>query len=198
MSKGTAVALIVVAALAASAAWAQQTERVSGTITAVDGPVLTVKASDGSERKVRLKDNAAVVGVAKATLADIKPNSFIGVGAMPQPDGSLRAIRVVIFAEAQRGLGEGHRPWDRPGSTMTNATVDQKVTNVAGDVLTVKYRDGEKKIVVPPDAIILANTVSDRSELGPGAAIGILRAVKQADGTLEADRVSVGRGGVVP
>ena len=81
---------------------------------------------------------------------------------------------------------------------MTNATVDQKVTNVAGDVLTVKYRDGEKKIVVPPDAIILANTVSDRSELGPGAAIGILRAVKQADGTLEADRVSVGRGGVVP
>jgi hypothetical protein len=191
-------AVSLVAAFAATAAWSQQAVRVSGTVAAVDGAVLTVKGRDGSEQKVRLTGNASVIGVAKATLADIKPNSFIGVGAMPQPDGSQRAIRVVIFAEPQRGLGEGHRPWDRPNTTMTNATVDQKVTSVDGDVLTVKYKDGEKKIVVPPDAVILANSVSDRSELKPGAVIGIVRALRQADGTLEADRVNVGRGGVVP
>ncbi len=89
-------------------------------------------------------------GVVKATLADIKPGTFIGVGAMPQPDGSQKAIRVMIFAEVQRGTGEGHRPWMQPGSTMTNATVDTTVAGVDGQVLMVKYKDGEKKIVVPP------------------------------------------------
>lgn len=190
----TIATVSLVAALAATAAWAQQTVRVSGTITAVDGTVLTVKARDGAEQKIRLKDNAGVFGVVKATLADIKPGAFIGVGAMPQPDGSQRAIRVTIFAETQRGTGEGHRPWDRPNTTMTNATVDQMVKSVDGEALTVKYKGGEKKIVVPPDATILAYVVSDRTELKPGANIRIIRAVKQADGTLEADRVNVGRG----
>jgi hypothetical protein len=190
----TIATVSVVAALAATAAWAQQTVRVSGTITAVDGTVLTVKARDGAEQRIRLKDNIGVFGVVKATLADIKPGAFIGVGAMPQPDGSQRAIRVTIFAETQRGTGEGHRPWDRPNTTMTNATVDQMVKSVDGEALTVKYKGGEKKIVVPPDATILAYVVSDRTELKPGANIRIIRAVKQADGTLEADRVNVGRG----
>jgi hypothetical protein len=190
----TIATVSVVAALAATAAWAQQTVRVSGTSTAVDGTVLTVKARDGAEQRIRLKDNIGVFGVVKATLADIKPGAFIGVGAMPQPDGSQRAIRVTIFAETQRGTGEGHRPWDRPNTTMTNATVDQMVKSVDGEALTVKYKGGEKKIVVPPDATILAYVVSDRTELKPGANIRIIRAVKQADGTLEADRVNVGRG----
>jgi hypothetical protein len=190
----TIATVSVVAALAATAAWAQQTVRVSGTITAVDGTVLTVKARDGAEQRIRLKDNIGVFGVVKATLADIKPGAFIGVGAMPQPDGSQRAIRVTIFAETQRGTGEGHRPWDRPNTNMTNATVDQMVKSVDGEALTVKYKGGEKKIVVPPDATILAYVVSDRTELKPGANIRIIRAVKQADGTLEADRVNVGRG----
>lgn len=190
----TIATVSLVAALAATAAWAQQTVRVSGTITAVDGTVLTVKARDGAEQRIRLKDNIGVFGVVKATLADIKPGAFIGVGAMPQPDGSQRAIRVTIFAETQRGTGEGHRPWDRPNTTMTNATVDQMVKSVDGEALTVKYKGGEKKIVVPPDATILAYVVSDRTELKPGANIRIIRAVKQADGTLEADRVNVGRG----
>jgi hypothetical protein len=198
MSKWTTIAVSVLAAFAATAASAQQFVRISGTIAAVDGAVLTVKTRDGAEQKVKLKDNAAVFGVVKAALADIKPGAFIGVGAMPQPDGSQRAIRVTIFAETQRGLGEGHRPWDRPNSTMTNATVDQTVKSVEGDVLMVKYKGGEKKIVVPPDATILAYVVSDRSELKPGAAIGIVRAMKQADGTVEADRINVGRGGATP
>ena len=186
-------------ALAGTVAMAQQQGvRVSGTITAVDGATLVVKGRDGATLKVKLKDNAAVFGVTKATLADVKPGSFVGVGAMPQADGSQRAIRVTIFAETQRGTGEGHRPWDRPGSTMTNATVDQAVKSVDGQVLMVKYKGGEKKIVVPPDATILAYVISDRSELKPGAVIRIQRAMKQADGTFEASRVNVGRGGVTP
>jgi hypothetical protein len=190
----------VVVSLHPPVAAAQQPKpvRVGGTIERIDGAVLTVKATDGHEQRVRLSEHASVTGVAKATLGDIKPNSFIGVGAAPQPDGSQRAIRVVIFAEAQRGLGEGHRPWDRPNTTMTNGAVDTKVASVEGDVLHVKYKGGEQKIVVPPDAIILANAVSDRSELKPGAHVAIVRAAPQPDGTFQADRISVGRGGVVP
>jgi hypothetical protein len=118
---------------------------------------------------------------------------------MPQADGSQRAIQVTVFAEVQRGLGEGHRPWDaRPNSTMTNGAVDQTVASVDGPVLTVKYKGGEQKIVVPPDAKILAYSVAETSELKPGAHVAVLRAVKKPDGSLEASRVNVGRGEVVP
>jgi len=137
--------------------------------------------------------------VRKATIADIKPGAFIGVGAMPQADGSQRAIQVTVFAEVQRGLGEGHRPWDaRPNSTMTNGAVDKTVASVDGEVLMVKYKGGEQKIVVPPEARILSYAVGDKSELKPGAHIAIVRALKKPDGTLEASRVNVGRGDVVP
>ena len=188
----TAAAL---AALTVSSVWAQQTMRVRGTIERVDGPTLVVKTRDG-EVKVNLTENAGIFGVVKASLADIKPGAFIGVGAMPQPDGSQRAIQVTIFSEVQRGTGEGHRPWDRqPNSTMTNATVDTTVAGIDGQVLTVKYKDGEKKII---DASLLRYEVSNRSELKPGANIAIIRAVKKPDGTLETDRVNVGREGVVP
>jgi hypothetical protein len=176
----------------------QQTMRVRGTVERLDGATLVIKTPDG-EVKVNLTENAGVFGVIKGSLADVKPGAFIGVGAMPQPDGSQRAIQVTVFAEVQRGTGEGHRPWDRqPNSTMTNATVDTTVAGVDGQVVTVKYRDGEKKIVVPPEASILRYEVSNRSELKPGAAIAIIRAVKKPDGTLETDRINVGRGGVVP
>ena len=137
--------------------------------------------------------------MSKATIADIKPGSFIGVGAMPQADGSQRAIQVTVFAEVQRGLGEGHRPWDaRPNSTMTNGAVDKTVGSVDGEVLMVKYKGGEQKIVVPPEARILSYAVGDKSELKPGAHIAIIRALKKPDGSLEANRVNVGRGEVVP
>ena len=181
-------------------AGAQQPQgmRVNGTVESFDGQVLTVKSTAG-EMQVNLTSDVMVVGVSKATLADVKTGSLIGVGALPQADGSQRALQVTVFADVQRGLGEGHRPWDRqPNSTMTNATVDQTVAGVDGQVLMVKYKDGEKKIVIPPDAVILAYTVGDKAELKPGAAIGIVRATKKPDGTLETNRVNVGRGGVVP
>lgn len=185
----------------ASSAWAQQpqTVRVNGTVEGIDGRVLAVNSEKLGQVKVSLTDDAAVFGVSKAAISDIKPGAFIGVGAMPQPDGSQRAIQVTVFAEVQRGLGEGHRPWDaRPNSTMTNATVEQTVESVDGQVVMVKYKDGEKKIVIPPDAIILAYAVGSRDELKPGAKIAIVRALKKPDGSLEANRVNVGRGGVAP
>jgi hypothetical protein len=189
----------LVTALAASSAFAQQqTMRIRGPISAVDGATLTVRAGEAGDVKVKLTDKAAVFGVVKATLADIKPGAFIGVGATPQADGSQRAIQIMIFAETQRGTGEGHRPWDRPNTTMTNATVDTAVAGVDGQVVTVKYKDGEKKIIVPPEAVIRAYLVGNKDELKPGANIMIVRATRQPDGTFEADRVNVGRDGIVP
>ncbi len=132
----------MVALLAATAAFAQQTPpaaRIVGTIEKAVGNTLTVKTREGDSVTVSIADNVAVFGVNKATLADVKPNSFIGVGATPQGDGSQLAIQVTIFADTQRGLGEGHRPWNRPNSTMTNATVDSTVAGVKGQEVRVKY-----------------------------------------------------------
>jgi hypothetical protein len=200
-----AVGILLGAACAAavvSAAWAQQNIRVRGTIERVDGPTFVVKAGEAGDMKVNLADKVGIFGVVKATLADIKPGAFIGVGATPQPDGSQRAIQVTIFADSQRGTGEGHRPWDRPNTTMTNATVETTAGAVEGQTLTVKYkageRTGEQKIVVPPDATIRAYVVSDRSELKPGANIVIMNATKKPDGTIEATRINVGRDGMAP
>jgi len=191
---------VFVAALAVSSAWGQQgqTVRLRGTIERVDGSAILVKADEVGDVTVQLPDKVAVLGIVKATLADVKPGAYIGVGAMPQPDGTQKAIQVTIFTESQRGTGEGHRPWDRPGATMTNATVDTTVTSVDGQVVMVKYKDGEQKILIPPDAIIRAYVVSSRDELKPGAHIAIIRALKKPDGTYEADRVNIGRDGIVP
>ncbi len=146
--KMTLAGVLLAASCTIASAQQAQTQRVMGTIEAVNGQTLTVRSRDG-ETKVTVTDNVTVFGVAKATLADLKPGSFVGVGAMPQPDGSQKAIRVMIFAESQRGTGEGHRPWVQPGSTMTNATIETTVGSVDGQTLMVKYKDGEKKIIVP-------------------------------------------------
>jgi hypothetical protein len=189
--------IAVIAALAAVPALAQP-QRVRGTIESVDGSTLVIKQGEGPDVTVKLTDNVQVFGVVPATLADVKPGAFIGVGAMPQPDGSQKAIQVMIFAESQRGLGEGFRPWDRPGTTMTNATVDTTVAGVDGQEVTVKYKDGEKKIIIGKDAVIRAYVAGDKSELKPGAHIAIVRADKTPDGTLQTARINVGRDGVVP
>jgi hypothetical protein len=189
--------------LAASASFAQQqasTVRVRGTIEAADGPMLTVKSRDGKTTyHVKPADNVAIRGVVKASLADIKQNSFIGVTGMPQADGSQKAVEIHIFPENLRGTGEGHRPWDlTPNSTMTNATVAQMVKGVEGDEITLKYKDGEKKIVVVPSTAIVTYVPADKSELKPGAKIFIAAANKKDDGTLEAAAISVGRDGITP
>jgi hypothetical protein len=196
---GGLAGIALMAACATSSAWAQQPPgvRLVGKITGVDGPTLTVKTAQ-DEVKVSVPPNVMVIAGSKGSLADIKKGDYIGVGATPQADGSQKAIRVNIFAEPQRGVGEGFRPWDRPNTTMTNATVDTTVASVDGQVVMLKYKDGEKKIIVGPDAAIINNVVGDKSELKPGANIAINGAVKKPDGSLETNRVNVGRGDIVP
>jgi hypothetical protein len=185
--------------LAMSSAQAQEVVRVRGTIEKADGNTLLVKTREGSQVTVKLTDNAQVNGVAKAALADIKQNSFVGITAMPQPDGTQKALEVHIFPEARRGAGEGHRPWDLvPNSTMTNANVEQLVAAVDGPMLTMKYKDGEKKISVPNNATIVQFVNGDRSELKPGAKIFIAAGTKKPDGTIETGGVNVGRDGITP
>jgi hypothetical protein len=177
----------------------QQTVRVRGTVEALQGQTLVIKARDGAQVKVNMTDNVAVRGIVKMSMADIKQGSYVGVAAMPQPDGSQKAMEVHIFPEQMRGTGEGHRPWDlRPNSTMTNANVERQVTATDGQTLTLKYKDGEKQIIVSPDTPIVTYVPGTKDELKPGAHIFIGAAAKKPDGTLEASAISVGRDGLVP
>jgi hypothetical protein len=178
---------------------AQDTVRVRGAIERVDGPVYVIKSRDGHELKVSLAENGGVTAVEKASLSDIKKGSFVGVASMPQTDGGLRALEVLIFPEAMRGVGEGHYAWDlRPQSMMTNGNVEQTVTDVNGQTLTLKYKDGEKKVTVPSDAPIVAFAPGDKSDLKPGVKIFIVAAKKQADGSLQAPRIAYGKDGLTP
>ena len=200
MKKIILIAISLAVALATNAS-AQQppTVRIRGTIEAVDGPLLSIKSRDGSDVKVRVTDNVAVFGVARTELSEIKEGSYIGVTAMPEPDGVQKAVAVHIFPENQRGAAEGFRPWDlRANSTMTNATVAETVKGTEGQNILVKYKDGEKKVVVPPGTPIVTFVAGDKSELKAGAKVIIFGAVKKDDGTLEANRVNVGRDGITP
>ena len=174
--------------------------RIRGQIDQVDGDLLQIKARSGVALKVKLVDPARVMALVKASLADIKLGTFVGVTAMPQADGTQKAIAIHIFHESQRGVvPERFLPWDlRPGSTMTNAIVATSVTGVDGQTLTVKYKDGEKTILVPPDTAIVAVTPGSKDELKPGVATIIMAATKQADGSLTTPAIYVGRAGVVP
>jgi hypothetical protein len=191
----------MLAALAAVPAVAQapQTVRLRGVIEKVDGHTVMAKSDKGDELKLNLADKTLVVEVVKASLAEIKAGDFIGSGAMPQPDGSQKAVEVHIFAEAMRGTGEGFRPWDgAPNGTMTNGTVGTAVTGVNGPVVTVKYKDGEKNIIVGPDVPIVRYEIGDMSAIRPGVAFAVIAAVKQPDGSFNINRINVGRDGAVP
>jgi Domain of unknown function (DUF5666) len=184
-----------------SAVWAQQPEtvRIRGTIEKVEGATYAVKSRDGVDYKVTLADNPQIAAVIQSSLANVKQGSFVGVTGMPQADGSQKALEVHIFPESMRGTGEGSYPWDlKPKSTMTNASVDQAVSSVDGQTMTVKYKDGEKKIIVSPDTPVVAYVLGDKSDLMPGAKVFIAAAIKQPDGTLQARAWRVGRGGVTP
>ena len=191
----SAVALLFAASFAA--AQAPQTVRVRATLENVNVPMLTAKSRDGAEMKIKLADNAPVNEVVKASLADIKADSYIAVTAMPQPDGTQKAVAILIFPEAMRGVGEGHRPWDlEPNSTMTNATVADQVAGTDGQTVTVKYKDGDKKILVTPATIIVTYKKAAASDLKPGQKIFVAGAKKLDDGTLEAPNVAYGDVGV--
>jgi hypothetical protein len=193
-------ALIVTALASISISSAQQPPvRVRGEIVKVDGNTLLIKERDGSNVTVKLNDNARVSGVVKASLADIKAGTYIGTSALPQSDGSQRALHVHIFPEALRGVAEGHTPYDvQPGSTMTNATVAEVSSVTDGQTFVLKYKDGEKKLIVPSGTPIVGYAPGKMDELQPGAKIIIMAAQKQPDGTLTAGSIGIGRDGLTP
>ncbi len=198
-------AFAAVAVLVMSSVLAQkpQTQVVKGKVAAVEGSTIVIDQAKGAgQAKVKLNDKAMIMTVGRASLAEIKPGAFVGVGAMPQADGSQKAIRVMIFPEVQRGTGEGHYPWTTPGSvpnsTMTNATVETTVSAVDGQVLTVKYKGGEQKIVIGKDAQIVSNVPGTAADLKAGVAITVPAAQRNDDGTFQTSRVNIGRGDFVP
>jgi hypothetical protein len=193
-----AVAMVAASTLFAIAQQPPSLSRVRGTIVGVDGDVLSVKSRSGEDVKLRMTGDVRVVGIIKISLSDIKLGSFVGATTVPGPDGRHNAVEVHVFPEDMRGTGEGSRPYDlRPNSTMTNATVAETVAGNDGQTLMIKYKDGEKKIVVAPDTPVVTYIPADKTELKPGAKI--IAFVKQLpDGSFETNRISVGRDGLTP
>jgi hypothetical protein len=192
-----AVMTVALGLITVSTAWAQPSPgRIRGQIEKADGGMLSVKTRDGGMLNVKVADDARVSALVKASLSDIKQDSFIGIAGMPQADGSVKAFSVHIFLPAQRGVvPDRHGPWDaRPDSTMTNAFVGSMVTSKDGETLTVKYKEGEKKVVVAPDTVIAAVAPGNKDELKAGAQIIIMASDKQADGSVLAKNLYVGRG----
>ena len=193
-----AVVMVTASTLYAIAQQPPTSSRVRGTIEAVDGDVLAIKSRGGEDVKLHMTGDINVVGISKISLADVKVGSFIGTTTVPGPDGSQNAVEVHVFPEAMRGTGEGSRPYDlRPNSSMTNATVADSVVGNDGHTLMVKYRGGEKKVVVSPETPVLTYVPADKSDLKPGAKV-IAFMKKLPDGSFETNRVSVGRDGLTP
>jgi hypothetical protein len=195
-----APALIAASLFAAgSAAQAQSAAPtgVRGTVTSLSGDLLKVHTRDGKDVDVKLAKDTPIRGIAIASVDDIKPDSYVGTAAIPQSDGTLKALEVHVFPASMRGSGEGHRPWDLgSNSSMTNGTVGSLVVS-NGRTITVKYKDGEKKILIPQDVPIVAIEAGDRSLLVPGAKV-VLFAHKDADGSMAANFISAGERGITP
>jgi hypothetical protein len=191
-----ATAGAVLLAVSFAAAQAPQVVRVRATVESVNDTVIDAKGRDGAEIKLQLAANAPVNQVVKSSLSDIKQGDYIAVTAMPQPDGSQKAMAILIFPPNVHPP-EGFRPWDfSPNSTMTNATVANQVTSADGATLTVKYTDGEKTIIVPVTAEIVTTKKASFADLKPGVKIFVAAAKKLPDGTLEAPNVAFGDYGV--
>jgi hypothetical protein len=196
MTRRALGAAAIALSLIATAAFAQQPGRIRGQIEKVDGDTLALKTRDGAMLNVKLDEKARVSALVKATLADIKTDSFIGIAGIPQPDGSIEAYSIHMFLPAQRGVvPDRHGPWDgRPNSTMTNAYVADMVQSKDGETLMVKYKDGEKKVIVTKDTVIAAAAPSSKDELKAGAQLIIFGWDKQPDGSVLAKVMYVGRG----
>ena len=200
----TTTALVLASAVSAVHAQ-QQAQRVAGTIERVDGNTIFAKGRDGGAVTLQLPDNVVVTAVFKATVADIKPGGYIGSGAVPQADGSQKAVEVHIFAESMRGQGDGHRPgwYGAPNGTMTNGAVEPTGTvstvGAGGEPsFVVKYKEGDKRIVVPANAHIVRYEAGSKGDLKAGAPFSIQAAAKQPDGSFTTPRINVGKDGGQP
>jgi hypothetical protein len=193
-----ALAMVAFSTLSALCQQAPIPSRVRGTIESVDGDLVAVKSRSGEDVKLHMTGDILLVGITKISLADIKVGSFIGATTVPGAEGMPTAVEVHVFPEAMRGTGEGSRPYDlKPNSTMTNATVSESVVGNDGHTLLVKYKDGEKKVLVTPETPVVTYVPADKSDLKPGAKI--IAFVKQrADGSFDTSRISIGRDGLTP
>lgn len=197
-------AIAVAALLLPSYALAQQspvssTTRVRGTVENLDGETLHVKSREGADVTLHMAQTASVAGVAKMSLSDVKVGSYIGVTSLPDADGTQKAVEVHVFPEAMRGTGDGTRPWDlKPNSSMTNGAVDDRtVAGNDGHTLTVKYKGGERKVLVTPETTVVTYVPAARSDIKAGTPVFAI-ATKQPDGTLDVARLSIGRDGLAP
>ena len=199
MNKRAMLVFAGLIALASAAAVAQSTVRIRGTISGLDGNLLSVKSRDGKDLKINLADNVSVVAAKAVALADIKPGDFVGPASKMGPDGKLIAISLQLFPAALRGVvPEGHMPWDlEPGSMMTNAIVSAAVQSAKGRELTLEYKGGTQTVTVPEGVPIFTTVPGDRSLLVPGAYLFTI-ARAGADGSLSAARISVSKDGVKP
>jgi len=192
-----AAGFLIPAAFAQAPAPAPAPTGVRGAIVSASGDNLVVKTNRGAEQAIKLDKDTRVAAISLANINDIKPGSYIGAAAIPQPDGSQKALEVHVFPPALAGTGDGHRPFDlAPNSTMTNGTVGDVVAS-NGRTLTLKYKGGEKKIIVPEDVPIVNIEAGDRSLLVVGTKV-VVRARKNPDGSMTAVSISAGKNGVAP
>lgn len=194
------IGLVLAAGLCAGAALAQNAPptRIRGSIAALNGQTLSVDTREGSKVDVLLNDPLTVATLKRVDLAAIKPDIYVGIATRTAANGEQDAIEVVVFPEAMRGAGEGHYPWDlEPGSMMTNGNVTGTVDAKSGRELSVSFKNGSEKIVVPPGVPIVTFAPAARSDLKPGAKV-MFGATKNAEGKLAASRVTVETNGVAP
>jgi hypothetical protein len=195
----TAGAFAVLLTVAMAAAQTPEVVRVRGSIVSVDGATLDLKSRDGTPLQVKLADDAHVIAVDKKSLADVKQGVFVGITAMPLPDGTQKAVEIHIFPEAMRGTNEGHRPWDlMPNSTMTDANIDSEIVSADGKELVLKYKDGEKKFIVPANIEVVMFAPATAADLKAGEKVFVPGAKKLPDGTAQAGFVIFGRDGITP
>jgi hypothetical protein len=195
---GAGAAFALLFTLSIAAAQQPQIVRLRGSIETVDGQTLTMKGRDGTVISMKLPEGVLIRGIEKKSVADVQQGSFVGITAMPQADGTQKAVEIHIFPEAMRGTGEGHRPWDLvPNSTMTNGNIDSSVASVDGKELVLKYKDGEKKFIIPANIEVVMFVPGSVADLKPGEKVFVV-AKKLPDGTFEPQFIVVGHNGVNP
>ena len=167
-------------------------------MTSLDGQELTLALRDGGTAKIQLADNWSVLEMSRIDPSKITTGQFVGAGAARLPDGSLKAVQVIVFPESMRGNNEGHRAWDVvPQGTMTNAPVVATVTAAQGPELTLSTSGQSYRISVPPEAMVAMYEHGSRDQVKRGVPVAVV-ATRRPDGTFAAPRVVVGKNGNEP
>ena len=197
MMKSLLTGLALTLTVAATTARADDIVRYRGTLEKVDGSTLTIKPRTGDSITVQFSNDTKILAATTGQLADIKSESYIGTAAIPQPDGTQKALQVTVFASSLRGTADGHYPWDLgSNSTMTNGAIGS-LSGTEGRTMLVKYQGGEKKVVVPEDVPVTLVDPGEKSIVVPGAKV-VAFTKAGADGKLNAAVLIVGRNGTVP